>query len=175
MTKQDRITIAATLLIAINLPAAAEMLNGVVIKVSDGDTLKLQTHEACTGNRDCQKGLRVYRIRLSSIDAPESSQPYGAQSASALYRMVAWQPLQVDVQDKDRYGRLVGDVYVDGQLVNEEMVRGGYAWVYQQYNRHPELLDLEQKARAAKAGLWALPQQEQMPPWEWRKKHKGKQ
>ena len=44
--------------------------------------------------------------------------------------------------------------------VNAEMVRQGAAWVYRQYDRDPSLLRLEQEARDARRGLWALPEAE---------------
>jgi endonuclease YncB( thermonuclease family) len=75
--------------------------------------------------------------------------------------------VQVVVEDTDRYGRTVGRVYV-GTLDSAEMVRQGAAWVFRHYNRDPTLPLLEQTAREARRGLWALPEVERMPPWEWR-------
>nr|WP_272874902.1 thermonuclease family protein [Roseomonas marmotae] len=49
------------------------------------------------------------------------------------------------------------------------MVRRGAAWVYRQYNRDPALPPLEAEARQAQRGLWALPANEQVPPWVWRR------
>jgi endonuclease YncB( thermonuclease family) len=48
------------------------------------------------------------------------------------------------------------------------MVRRGAAWVFRRYSRDPSLLRLEGEARAARRGLWALPEAERAPPWEWR-------
>ena len=72
------------------------------------------------------------------------------------------------VQDTDRYGRTVGRVYVDSLDINAALVKRGAAWVYRQYSRDPGLLVLEQQAKAAKRGLWALPPAQQIPPWDWR-------
>ena len=72
------------------------------------------------------------------------------------------------VQDTDRYGRTVSRVYVGDMDVNAELVRQGAAWVYRQYAKDQSLYTLENEAKAAKRGLWALPEAEQMPPWEWR-------
>jgi hypothetical protein len=49
------------------------------------------------------------------------------------------------------------------------MVRQGAAWIYQQYNKDKSLLAVEAEAKAAKRGLWSLPEAERAPPWEWRK------
>ncbi len=40
--------------------------------------------------------------------------------------------------------------------------------VYRQYLKDRSLLDLEAQAKAQKRGLWALPEAERIPPWEWR-------
>nr|WP_322100032.1 excalibur calcium-binding domain-containing protein [Geminicoccus roseus] len=47
-------------------------------------------------------------------------------------------------------------------------MREGAAWVYRQYARDPSLLVLEAEARQAGRGLWALPEAQITPPWEWR-------
>jgi hypothetical protein len=48
------------------------------------------------------------------------------------------------------------------------MIRQGQAWVYRQYLRDRSLLALEEEAKQARHGLWALPEAEQVPPWQWR-------
>ena len=70
--------------------------------------------------------------------------------------------------DTDRYGRIVGRVFAGAQDANAELVRRGAAWVYRRYSRDPALLGLEEAARAEGQGLWALPEPERVPPWEWR-------
>jgi endonuclease YncB( thermonuclease family) len=149
---------AATMvaLVVTHLTDAAE-ITGRVVSITDGDTLIVLT------NRQRQE-----KIRLSDIDAPESGQPYGARSRQALADLAFQQSVRVIVRDTDRYGRPVGRIYTGPVDVNEEMVRRGVAWVYWQYNRDPTLLAVESEARAAKRGLWALPEAEQIPPWEWR-------
>ena len=67
----------------------------------------------------------------------------------------------------DRYGRIVGRVYVDGLDVNAVLVRGGYAWVYRKYSDDAELLRLEAEAKQKSLGLWADPNP--IPPWDWRR------
>jgi len=64
----------------------------------------------------------------------------------------------------DRYGRTVGRVYVGNVDVNAEMIRQGAAWVYRQYLKDQSLLALEQQAKAAKRGLWGLPETDRCPP-----------
>jgi len=73
--------------------------------------------------------------------------------------------------DIDRYGRTVGIVRAVGAVINGEMVKNGYAWVYEQYCRRVECRDWKaEQAQAVKTrwGLWQDPAP--TPPWEWRKR-----
>ena len=76
-------------------------------------------------------------------------------------------------QTRDRYGRTVGRVYVNGRDVNAELVRSGYAWVYRKYATDRSLYGVEADAKAEQRGLWGSPEAKRVPPWEWR--HGGKQ
>jgi len=52
--------------------------------------------------------------------------------------------------DVDRYGRIVGMVYVGNLCVNEQLVKNGLAWVYRRYCKIPmcsEWLELEMLAK----------------------------
>jgi endonuclease YncB( thermonuclease family) len=77
---------------------------------------------------------------------------------------------------RDRYGREIGKVLVNGRDVNLVQVKRGLAWHYKQYQREQSPTDqqsyaaAEVEARAAKLGLWR--DVEQMPPWEFRRKLK---
>ncbi|MBV5328865.1 MAG: thermonuclease family protein, partial [Chlorobium sp.] len=76
--------------------------------------------------------------------------------------------------DTDRYGRTVGIVLVDGQNLNELIVRNGYAWVYRQYCKESfcsSWIQAEDAARQQQKGMWSDPRI--IPPWEWR--HQGEQ
>lgn len=138
-------------------PAVAVEITGRVVAIADGDTLTVLT-----------QAKEQVRVRLAEIDTPESRQPYGNRARQALAELAFGKAARVVVVDTDRYGRKVGRVYVDGQDVNAEMILQGAAWVYRTYNHDPSLLSLESEARAAKRGLWALPEAERTPPWEWR-------
>jgi endonuclease YncB( thermonuclease family) len=70
------------------------------------------------------------------------------------------------VQNKDRYGRTVADVWLNTRWINLELVREGWAWMYRQYSKSPELDQAEQQARESKAGLWA--DKSPVPPWAYR-------
>ena len=71
-------------------------------------------------------------------------------------------------KEKDRYGRILGDVHLGERHINLEMVQDGMAWHYKTYSKAKNLADAEDAARKAKKGLWADKSPE--PPWEFRKK-----
>lgn len=144
-------------------PVHAEEYRGIIVGVIDGDTVTLLD----TANRQL-------RVRLAEIDTPESAQPYGHHAKQELSQLVHGKKVTVTGRGKDRYGRVIGRLYVEGVDVNAEMVRRGAAWVYRQYASDPALYGLEEQARRDKAGLWGVPEAERLPPWEWRraKQHK---
>lgn len=151
--------LAATLLLALTSPLAlAADISCKVIGISDGDTF------TCLA-----AGNKQVKVRMAEIDTPESKQPYGTRSRQALSDLVFGKQVTLRVQDTDRYGRTVARAYVGNTDVNAELVRQGAAWVYRQYSKDRSLISLEDQARKATRGLWALPESERMPPWEWRK------
>jgi len=148
---------------------------GRVVGVSDGDTVNVLTEQACDDKKDCRSGKRQYRVRLAEIDAPETGQPFGASSKRMLSNLVFNKQVSVQRVDIDRYGRVVGQIYLQKRWINAEMVENGGAWVYRQYSKTPKLLKLEEKARSRKQGLWALQADQVVPPWQWRKEKKASQ
>ena len=157
------LSLLTLLLPTVRTAAQAETIIGKVVGVHDGDTLTL-----------LDNSKTQIKIRLAEIDAPESHQPYGSRSKQELSGLAFGRPAAVQVQDIDRYGRTVGRVTVDGVDVNAEMVRRGAAWVYRKYAKRQFLFTIEKQARDAKAGLWALPEADRVPPWEWRKMSKSR-
>lgn len=138
--------------------ATAYEIKGLVVKITDGDTLTL-----------LDGANKQVKVRLAGIDTPESRQPYGNRAKQELASLSFSKRVVVKVQDVDRYARVVGRIDVGGLDVNAEMVRRGAAWVYRQYTKDPRLYALEEWARKNKKGLWGLPEAEQIPPWEWRR------
>jgi hypothetical protein len=82
--------------------------------------------------------------------------------------LVSGREVRLETEGSDAYGRLLARVYVDELDVNAELVRLGAAWVYRKYSDDAALIALEKEARAEKRGLWALPESERIPPWQWR-------
>lgn len=130
---------------------------GQVVAVIDGDTVGVMLNGS------------EARVRLHGIDAPEKSQPFGDRAKRDLSERVFGQVVQVDTVDRDRYGRVVGRIHLEGRDVNVEMVRAGLAWWYRQYAPDDAMLaDAEREARADRRGLWQ--DSEPVAPWEWRRR-----
>ncbi|HXE57279.1 MAG TPA: thermonuclease family protein [Gemmatimonadales bacterium] len=119
----------------------------VVRRVVDGDTFH------------CADGLKV---RLIGIDTPERGQGEAARRASAALRRLvppgSRVRLETDVQVTDRYGRRLAYAWRDTLLVNEALVREGWALLYTvpPNLRYADRLQAAQRrAREARTGLWA--------------------
>ena len=122
-----------------------------VIRVIDGDTVELKNGE---------------RLRYNDIDTPETAHPskpiecYGAEASKKNKELVEGETILVELgnPEKDRYGRLLGYVYIDDLFVNAELVRGGYAEVNSYGNpgsKIVELINIERDAKLKSTGLWS--------------------
>ena len=113
-------------------------------RVADGDTITV-----------LDSSNNQHKIRLQGIDAPEKGQAFGKASGRFLSGLVAGREVRVAWTKLDRYGRILGTVFVDGKDVNLEMLKAGLAWHYKKYDSTPAYAQAESEARAAKRGLWA--------------------
>jgi len=150
------------LLLSLTLAAHAETVTGRAVGVADGDTVTVL---------DALKAQ--HRIRLAGIDAPEKAQAFGNRSKQSLSDLVFNREVVVETGKRDRYGREVGKILVDGRDVNLIQVERGMAWHYKAYEREQSASDrqlyeaAEQAARAGRQGLWGDPGP--TPPWDFRK------
>ncbi|MEM6484839.1 MAG: thermonuclease family protein [Pseudomonadota bacterium] len=115
-----------------------------LVSISDGDTVRLKI-----------PGYSDQRFRLGTVDAPETDQPFGRESTRCLRNALRGKPLTVRIGKKDSYGRLVGNVYSNGERVDVLLVSKGCAWWYRRYA--PTSLVLMRAQLAAKRrgiGLW---------------------
>jgi micrococcal nuclease len=124
------------------------ILTGQVVKVVDGDTIHVRIAD------------RVERVRYIGMNAPELGQPGGREATEANRKLVEGQlvNLELDVQERDRYGRLLAYVYVAGDvMVNAELVGNGYAQVMTvppNVKYQDMLLKRQREARLLQLGLW---------------------
>lgn len=139
----------------------ADEIRGKVVNIADGDTITV------LGDDKVQ-----HKIRLQGIDAPENKQAFGTKSKQTLSDKLGEKEVVVQWKEKDRYGRILGEVMLGNRHINLEMVQDGMAWHYKQYSKSKELAEAEDNAQKAKKGLWA--DNEPLPPWEFRKKEREK-
>ena len=133
-----------------NYKCVSSKTSAVILKVIDGDTVKLQTGEV---------------VRLLGINAPERGQPYYEESTSRLRELIEGKEviLEKDVDDKDQYGRLLRYIFLNGENINVKLVREGLATVYiipPNVKYEAELRGAENEAKSLKINIWKPPEQE---------------
>lgn len=127
---------------------AAELAR--VARVVDGDTIKLESGET---------------VRYIGIDTPETVAPnqpigcFGKEASDRNAALVAGKEvrLETDTSNTDRYGRLLRYVYVEEVMINELLVREGYAIsnAYKPDTKHQDKFDEAQAlAQQEELGLW---------------------
>ena len=125
--------------------------DGVLVsKVIDGDTIEIEG---------------VMKVRYIGIDTPETSHPtkgvqcFGRQATEKNRQLVEGKKviLEKDISETDKYGRLLRYIWIGDQLVNEILVKEGFAFSssyppdikYQEKFRQAEI-----QARESNKGLW---------------------
>jgi endonuclease YncB( thermonuclease family) len=128
---------------------------------------------------------KQHKIRLAGIDAPERGQPFGTKSKERMADLVAGRDVEVNWYKEDRWGRLIGTVWVASPDCRQAvcpktldaglaLITSGLAWHFKRYAHEQTEEDreryafAEEEARARKAGLWRDP--DPVPPWEWRRR-----
>ncbi len=145
------------LFLLITLPTSSLAWKGRVVGVSDGDTITV-LHNG-----------RGERIRLFGVDCPEKRQAFGKRAKHFTSGLVYGETVEITPMARDRYGRTVALVRVNGTLLNQRLVENGLAWVYGRYCHESfcsRWTKLQQEARAMRKGLWSDPYA--LPPWEYR-------
>lgn len=114
-----------------------------VDRVIDGDTFVLDN------------GLRC---RLKGINAPEEGMFLYEESLIFLNESISSKIVEIEHFGSDVYGRLLVYVFVDGEDINEEMLRNGLAHFYKYENDsdkyYDNLISAEGFARENEFGIW---------------------
>jgi endonuclease YncB( thermonuclease family) len=145
--------------------SAGPLTPGLVVAISDGDTITLLTEDK-----------RQIKIRLVGIDTPEKKQAFGTKARDHLASRIFKHDVEVDLRKQDQYGRHLGVIYIGGVDINQSMIQDGYAWFYKHYAKEQpkeealRYAKAEADARSKQRGLWADPNP--VPPWEFRKEAK---
>ncbi|ECW8267829.1 thermonuclease family protein [Campylobacter upsaliensis] len=124
-------------------------LTGKVSKVIDGDTIELL---AKTSKENPYNHIIKLKIRLYGIDAPELKQAYGKEAKEYLSALVLKQEVGLIIENKDKYERIVGTIFLKGKDINKEMVKNGYAHAYESFSK--KYLAEQADAKMFKLGLW---------------------
>lgn len=127
-----------------------------VIRVVDGDTVKVKVD----GKEET--------VRLLLIDTPETVhpskpvQPFGPEASSFTKELLTGKEIQLemDIGERDKYGRLLAYVYVDGNMVNEMLLEKGLARVAYIYEPNTKYVDdfyeIQKQAQQKEVGIWSI-------------------
>ena len=116
----------------------AEVLNGTVVGVSDGDTMTV-----------LDKSNNEHKVRLMGIDAPEKSQSFGKEAKQTLSNYIYKKEVSVEYKKLDKYKRIGGKFTLDGQYLCLRMIRDGLACHYSEYEKEQAKTDRELYRKAA--------------------------
>ncbi|SHI74505.1 Endonuclease YncB, thermonuclease family [Geosporobacter subterraneus DSM 17957] len=144
---------AATKTVVIKSGAAATTYK--VLRVVDGDTLEIEYNGA------------KEKVRLIGVDTPESVHPDAAKNnefgeIASIFTKGLLEgkeiELEFDVQERDKYGRLLAYVWINGKMYNKTLLEEGYAKVatFPPNVKYVEdFKALQTVARDGNKGLWA--------------------
>lgn len=155
--RRCQVVVLVALLVAARY-GAGESFPGRVVSVRDGDTLEVM------------RGGKAVRVRLWGVDCPELAQAFGPRAKQRTSDLAFGREVRVTVVDRDRYGRLVVQVEVDGRDLGEALLQAGMAWWYRHHAPEQRSYErAEREARAARRGLWA--DGNPVAPWSYRQVH----
>ena len=127
-------------------------------RVIDGDTILFS------------KNGKIEKMRLLLIDTPESTktktgkiQPYGKEAKKFLSDYLVGKKLTLEYEptkeQEDQYGRILAYLFADDMLVQEELVREGFARVGYEEGQElylDDLIEAEQDAISTRNNIWSI-------------------
>ena len=134
-----------------------KQFSGVCTRVIDGDTIIVGTQ----------------KIRLKGIDAPELAQksldhkPIGQWSYQYLLKLIEGKRVEIKYDKRGYYGRIIGEVFLEGKNVNLMILAAGMA-IKSRYTNHAYYRNTELQARLNRQGIFAT--DSFYSPWYYRKK-----
>jgi len=126
-------------------------IQALVVRAIDGDTLLLSDGE---------------RVRLLGVNTPETKhptkpvEPFGIEAWEFTRQHVEGRSvrLELDLEQRDEYGRLLAYVYLDDWFLNEELIRAGLSAAQTRFDYSDTMkrrfLAAERQARSEHRGLW---------------------
>ena len=110
----------------------------------------------------------VIKVRFLAIDTPESVHPtveveaYGKDASSYTCELLTNAKkieLEYEKNKTDKYGRYLAWVWVDDLLLQDELIKNGYAevaYLYGDYKYTSLLQDHQEIAKAKKLNIWSV-------------------
>ena len=131
-------------------------LKGTVTSVTDGDTIKVQLSNG-----------QIEKVRMILIDTPETKhprlglQPFGKDASEFTSKALTGKnvTLELDVEERDQYGRLLAYVWIGNTLFNESLLKEGYARVaiYPPNTKYVDrFTDVQKTAQSSGVGIWSI-------------------
>ena len=142
-------------MLALITEAQFEPIRATVVRVIDGDTIRVRVEG------------KQYAVRLIGVDTPETVHPtktvqlFGAEASAFTKAALEGKTvlLQADPtgDTRDRYGRLLRYVHLDGENFNARLIREGYGHAIRRfrYSLKTQFIRFEDAARKAGRGLWS--------------------
>jgi len=123
------------------------------VRVVDGDTIEVLLNG------------KLEKVRLVGVDTPETKHPrkpvqrYGLEASIFTTTHLTGKEVELFFkpdEKRDRYGRLLAYVHLDGQDFCARLIAEGYAHAYNRYphSRMRQYQKLEAAAMAEGRGLW---------------------
>ena len=138
-------------------PEDVKALPATVVRIVDGDTVKVAFAEG-----------KEETIRLLLVDTPETVhpskdvEPFGPEASAFAKRTLAGQQvgIELDVSERDRYGRMLAYIWIGDRLFNEMLLEEGLARVAYVYPPNVKYVDrfrdVQKQAQLAGKGLWSV-------------------
>ena len=135
--------------------------------IIDGDTIKINDETIRFGGIDAPESF--YRGKKQVCYLNEKKVFCGELSKQKLKKKISSNIVSCIIEkNKDRYGRIVAECFINEESLSSFMVRNGYAFDYVRYSNKKYAQDQEY-AKVNKLGMWNMKFEY---PWEWRKKNK---
>lgn len=160
-----RVIFTILLINILSLPSLAKEYNATILSNHDGDTITVSIN----GKKE--------KVRLLGVDTAEMGQGTWGKKAKDFTQGLTkgkTAKLETDIQERDKYGRLLAYVYVNNIFVNLELIKQGYAQLLT-YSPNVKYVDsftkAQSQARQNSLGIWGTDGLKQSP-YEYR--HGGK-
>jgi micrococcal nuclease len=140
--------------------ATNKLISAKILKVVDGDTMKVSFNESGK--------VKEETIRLLLVDTPESVdpekpvQPFALDASKYAKETLSEKDvkLEIDVSERDKYGRLLCYLYIGDKMFNEMLLENGYARVAYVYPPNVKYIDkfreIQKTAQQKGINIWSV-------------------